>query len=268
MDIDIIDSNIYTNRQSYVQETECVLVGLIVSGLDYLRIYSPDGSLTGVADNLSLFLIPEGFRLDFSFNARRENYVTLCHIKNLIWNPLTAKIEINMNNRNIAVPPVLRAPLGRVELLRDIFNRIVNLSHSTTPVNSLAAEMLMHSILAEFVEQLGKTSDQTIPSVLEQYKKAIDEDKEFRRNITEIAEEIGFSKVHLCRLFMRHYHIEPVEYRARMRFSRIRVLLAGSTMSFKEIAEAVGMNNVTHLYAFVRKRCGITPAQLRRSLRI
>lgn len=122
MKIDIIDSNIYINHQTYVQEAECVFMGLIISGLDYMRIYSPDGSLSGVADNFSLFLVPKGFRLDFSFNARRENYVTLCHIKNLTWNPVSAKMEIRLNNRILEVPPVLRVPFERMELLQNIFN--------------------------------------------------------------------------------------------------------------------------------------------------
>jgi methylphosphotriester-DNA--protein-cysteine methyltransferase len=43
-------------------------------------------------------------------------------------------------------------------------------------------------------------------------------------------------------------------------------MLAQSKYAVKEIADAAGMKNVTHLYAFLQKECGQTPGALRRNL--
>ena len=41
-------------------------------------------------------------------------------------------------------------------------------------------------------------------------------------------------------------------------------LIDQNELSLKEIADAVGMRNVTHLYAFVRERCQVTPGELQK----
>ena len=38
------------------------------------------------------------------------------------------------------------------------------------------------------------------------------------------------------------------------------------SLNMKEIADASGMRNVTHLHKFIRQKCGMTPKQLRNSL--
>ena len=76
------------------------------------------------------------------------------------------------------------------------------------------------------------------------------------------------TEVHLRRLFLKHYRTTPAEYRARLRFAKIRQLLGKSDLSFKEIADSVGMKHVTHLYLFLKKQCGKTPAELRKTLKM
>ena len=79
--------------------------------------------------------------------------------------------------------------------------------------------------------------------------------------------DFPYTEVHLRRLFLRSYQTHPAEYRARLRFRRIQELLSDPEKTLKEIAELAGMNHVTHLHEFIRKRCGLTPAQLRNHLR-
>ena len=41
-------------------------------------------------------------------------------------------------------------------------------------------------------------------------------------------------------------------------------LIDRNELGLKEIAAEVGMRNVTHLHAFVRDRCGVTPGELQK----
>ena len=83
----------------------------------------------------------------------------------------------------------------------------------------------------------------------------------------EIMADFPYTEFHLRKLFRKYYQTHPVEYRARLRLKRIQELMLDPRLSLKEIADAVGMNHVTHLNLFIRKRCGLTPVQMRRSLR-
>lgn len=257
----------YTQRQTYVQETDTGVVGLIISGLNYMNVYAPDGSLAGSASNLSLFLALPGFRLDFAFNARRDNYGALCQIDSLNWNPETRETELNLEGRKISISPVVQVSFDRALRLSEFFQRICTLSSSALESDARISELLLGAILAEFAERSKQAAEKSIPSPAEQLKKAIDEDIHFQHSLKEIMADFAYTDVHLRRIFLRSYQTHPAEYRARLRFKRIQELLSNPKWTLKEIAELVGMNHVTHLHEFIRKRCGLTPVQLRNHLR-
>ena len=257
----------YTHRQTYVQKADPGLVGLIISGLDHMAIYAPDGTVAGSASNLSLFLAPQGFRLDFSFNARRDNYGALCQIDALDWNPETREIELDLEGRKIGILPVVRVPFDRAMRLSEEFQRICTLSSSALESDARISELLLGAVLAEFAERSKQAAEKAIPLAAEQLKKAIDADIHFQHSLKEIMADFSYTEVHLRRLFLRSYQTHPAEYRARLRFRRIQELLSDPEKTLKEIAELAGMNHVTHLHEFIRKRCGLTPAQLRSHLR-
>lgn len=257
----------YTHRQTYVQKADPGLVGLIISGLDHMAIYAPDGTVAGSASNLSLFLAPQGFRLDFSFNARRDNYGALCQIDALSWNPETRGIELDLEGRKINISPVIQVPFERAMRLSEVFQQICILSSSALETDARIGELLLGAVLAEFAERSKQAAEKAIPPAAEQLKKAIDEDIHFQHSLKEIMKDFPYTEVHLRRLFLRSYQTHPAEYRARLRFRRIQELLSDPKKTLKEIAELAGMNHVTHLHEFIRKRCGLTPAQLRSHLR-
>ena len=255
----------YRHRQQYNQKTNCTLIGLIVSGLESMTIMTPDNTPVADVSNLSMILIPPGFRVDFSFNARRENYAALCRLDALSWDPASRKIELTLDEQKLAVPPVILLSPDRLEPIREQFRRAGNLTASGFPMDSKIAELVLTSILAEFAVNSPRSQTDIHP-LAEQLKKAIDADIGFSLSLSGIMADLHRTETHLRRLFVRYYHTHPAEYRARLRFNRIVELLSDPSLSLKEIADIVGMKHVTHLHLFVRKRCGLTPVQLRTSL--
>lgn len=268
MNISITHAGLYTTPEKHTQHTTCVFLGLFLSGVEYMKIYSPDGVLAGELSDQTMFLVPPGFKLDFSYRASRKNYIIICQIREVNWNTQRNCVELDFNGQKIEVPLILPTPPIRREQIQETFQRIVQLSKSALPADTKAAEMLMLSILSEFLEHTGSDSKQKIPDILIKFKNAIDSDTSFKKSLSSIMEEFNISKIHLRRLFQKYYQTSPAEYRSRMRFSKIQELLTHSDLSFKEIADEVGMNHVTHLYLFLKKYCGTTPVKLRKNLKM
>lgn len=267
MELRIITCREYREKQQYVQKNQYILLSLVVSGVEHMNILTPSGAPAGSADNLSIVLIPPGFQLDFEFNAQRENYTALFHLDSLTWNPVSRKIELKQRDQIIELGPVAAIPHDRVKQLKEQFERICVLSQSTIPADNGIAELLLTGVLAEYAEIFRRDSGQDVPELVAQLKNAIDTDTGFRFSMKEIMADFPFTEYHLRKLFRKYYQTHPEEYRARLRLKRIQELMLDPGLSLKEIADAVGMNHVTHLNLFIRKRCGLTPVQMRRSLR-
>ena len=268
MDIRIIQCHAYQEKERFVQKSNFILLSLVVSGAEYMNVLAPDGSPAGSAGNLSMVLVPPGFQLDFAFNAKRENYTALFSLDALAWNPVSRKIELRQRDRMLELDPVVSVPFERMKQLKEQFERLSVQCQSAIPADNVIAELFLTGILAEYAEIFHRCSGQDVPVLVRQLKEAIDSDSSFRISLTEIMADFPFTEYHLRKLFRKYYQTHPEEYRAMLRLKRIQELMQNPALSLKEIADAVGMNHVTHLNLFIRKRCGLTPAQLRSSLQV
>ena len=268
MNINITTSELYTEKQTLRQKTFCVFLGLVISGVKHMDFYAPGGEFIGSATNMSLFLLPPGCTIDFAFDERRINYVTLGWIDNLRWDVKSMTLTFADCDQSIKLPMIVPLSPVQTKYLTDVFSRTAELIKSATAANKKAAEFLMMSVLAEFVTHSDGESRESVPEKLDAFKKAIDDDINFERKLEDIMADFDYSPMHMRRLFLRYYQTNPAEYRAILRFARIRELLLKTDLNFKEIADAVGMNNVTHLHSFVRKRSSMTLKQLRKNLRM
>ena len=195
----------YRDKQRHVQKNDCVLLSLIVSGVEYMNISAPDGLPVDTADNLSMILIPPDFRLDFAFNSKRENYAALFRLDELKWDSVSRKIELQMRNQEVELGPVVSVPLNRLNRLKEQFEDVCSLSKSGIPADNGIAELLLTGILAEYAEFFRKNSGQDIPLPVRQLKNAIDSDVGFRHSVKEIMADFPFSEFHLRNLFQKYY---------------------------------------------------------------
>lgn len=268
MQITITHAGLYTKPEIYHQTTPCVFLELNISGLEYMKIYTPQGKLAAEVQNDSLVLIPESFQIDFSFQNPRKNYTVMCNIDGLSWNNQSNMNVLNFGEQQIEVPLMIPVQPIRREQIQELFHRIYKLSSSALPADLKSAELLTISILAEFLEHSKVNPEQNIPEFLTGLKEMIDSDLSFEHPLSEIMKKIPVTEVHIRRLFLKYYQTTPSEYRSRLRFAKIRQLLGESKLSFKEIADSVGMKHVTHLNLFLKKQCGMTPSELRKTLRM
>ena len=268
MNISITHAELYTKPEKFSQTTSCVFLGLILSGLEFMKIYAPDGTLAADVQGQSFILIPPDFHVDFQFDKQRKNYMILMQFDNLKWNGQSRMIELEFESGKIDLPAVIPVPSVRKEQIQEMFQRIIHLNKSALPAKIKAAEMLVFSIIAEILEQTAFDQTQIVPESLIKLKDRIDSDTEFQKSLSELMYDLPVTEIHLRRLFQKYYHTTPANYRLKLRLAKIQTLLSETDLSFKEIADAVGMNHVTHLYLFLKRHCGMTPAELRKNLRM
>lgn len=266
MQFDLIHAGRYAVKQKSSQVTEKVFMILTVSGLENGNLYYPSGRHLFQNENLSLNLIPQGFKIDFSYNEKRENFVIICNIPELKWSESKAFAELEHCGTLIKMPFHINLSQARCFALRERFIQIIALQNASIPSSFFAAEQQSVALLGEFASAEMRTEFPAIADIAEKFRQAIDDDVHFHDSLSKICARIGSSLVHARRLFRSKYRIDPGAYRSKRKLSRIMELLNQSSLSPKEIAEEVGMKNVTHLYSFLHKHCGQPPGSLRKRI--
>lgn len=267
-DLQLIHAGKYDFAQRSRQTTHGTFLSLTVSGQEYSRSYTPGGKPYLIGHNDFLSLTPPGCSIDFSYSRKRENFVLICDIPSLAFNEDESAISIAYCDTRIPLLPGKKLETAETLHLRSIFERIIQLKSSPVPANIFIAEQLCGRLLAELAIPDSPSTDKTRQDPAEQLKISLDNDLHFCKSLTAHAHAIGYSPEHLRRCFIHKYNIDPREYRLRRKLDRVFLLLNDRKLSMKEIAGELGMKNVTHLYSFIRQRCGSTPVKLQKKLPI
>lgn len=85
--------------------------------------------------------------------------------------------------------------------------------------------------------------------------------------VSELSSYCSIGEKQLTRLFLAAEGIPTAEYIRRCRCAEIERLLRESTLSLREISEAMSFPNEYYFNAFFKKHAGMTPGAFRRSVR-
>jgi AraC family transcriptional regulator len=82
-------------------------------------------------------------------------------------------------------------------------------------------------------------------------------------SIERVADELNTHRVHFARRFRSRVGCSPREYRQRRRISRALDLLSSTDTPLREVAQAAGYCDQSHLCRALRLRVGLTPGRYR-----
>lgn len=82
--------------------------------------------------------------------------------------------------------------------------------------------------------------------------------------VSQVAQAIGCSDVHLRRSFRRDFGTAPVDFARRLRLEKARSLLDNTDYSITRIAEMTGYLDAYYFSSTFRKLVGCTPSEYRR----
>lgn len=91
-------------------------------------------------------------------------------------------------------------------------------------------------------------------------RKFIDEYYDTPLDLSEIAQQAGFSRFHFIRLFRKVYNKTPHQYLIQKRIEQARYLLVSSELSITEICFAVGFQSLGSFSTLFDKYTGDSPS--------
>ncbi len=260
----IVNAGVYRHAQKSRQLVENPWIALSISGLVRRCEYDPRGrlrqrfeaSLDG-AEIPHLSVCAPGFVLDFEYGADRENFVTILNWDGLRFDDEREIFILDYDGVTLEIPENIYLTPSETVFYRHRFVEIMEKWHSAIPGNMFAAEIMTQELFLRFMQDPGGRDD-----IVETFRKNLDNDTHWEKSIMRHCRELGINRDILRARFVGRYQLSPLEYRTNKRLKRILYLFTYSDLSLKEIADDVGMKNVTHLNALIRKHYGKTPRQL------
>ena len=259
----IINAGVYRCAEKARQVVEKPWIALSLQGLIRRTEHDPAGRLLDSFDIDKDRFVPylsvcvPGFVLDFEYGEDRENYVTILDWDGLRYDCGLAEFFLDYDGMELKIPGYIELSDPEAAFLRGRFEEIMEKYNSAIPCNQLAAEIMTHELFLRFLRKPMERDD-----AVELFRKLLDKDEHYEKSILQHCSDLGENRDLLRQRFIDRYKLTPREYRIRKRLVRILHLFTYSDMSLKEIAADVGMKNVTHLNALIRKYYGKTPRQL------
>ncbi|OGV63704.1 MAG: hypothetical protein A3K19_17070 [Lentisphaerae bacterium RIFOXYB12_FULL_65_16] len=106
--------------------------------------------------------------------------------------------------------------------------------------------------------------DSAHASLIREAKRLVAAHLEERFNVSDLAERLGVSEAHLCRVFRRETGSTPLQHLLRERVRLACDLLQHSPLSIKEIGARLGYGNPSHFTRAFRNVTGLSPRESRR----
>ena len=83
-------------------------------------------------------------------------------------------------------------------------------------------------------------------------------------SLQAIADTVGMSKYHFCRIFKQSTGLSPWQYVIQQRIELAKQLLKNSQLSIGQISDRLGYSNSNQFTNFFRQHTGITPSDFRK----
>lgn len=92
----------------------------------------------------------------------------------------------------------------------------------------------------------------------------------FQANVSEnitlqdLADEMGFSKVYMCRVFKKLKNTTPIDYFTHLKIQRAQQMIQSfPSMPLREISEALGFSDMYYFSKVFKRLTGVSPSELR-----
>jgi AraC-like DNA-binding protein len=153
----------------------------------------------------------------------------------------------------------------RSQELRELLLSIYHASgdHFHEHVKMVGYLYLFFSVLIESSRNKDYNPDISLTYV----QKAVDyisQNYEKRITVTDVAAQLGVSRSHLYRVFMKHLSRSPKAYLESYRVKQGQMMLKNTTLSINEVANSVGYEDPLHFSKVFKKWSGVSPKEYRK----
>ncbi len=89
-----------------------------------------------------------------------------------------------------------------------------------------------------------------------------------KANLEELAEGLHMSKSNVIRVFKKHYGITPYDYLLNAKLDTAKLLLGGTSMSVREIADRLHISDEHYFSTLFYKKVGMRPREFREKIQL
>lgn len=160
--------------------------------------------------------------------------------------------------------PVNLMPAG--SRVPDILLELLEVHQSRSIRNELAASKLLMDLLTELLlaRTVSDTLEEEWPAYIAECAQLIERRYAENLNLDRLARSCAVNKYHLAKEFKRYIGLSPGEYIIGTRISRAKELLKSTELPVSDIAERVGIDNVSHFINLFKDRVDLTPLKYRK----
>lgn len=139
------------------------------------------------------------------------------------------------------------------------------------PASDSASDLVLRGLLFELVGELARRGSQKLPteapSWLRRAREMINDTWNQSWSMEEIASAVGVHPSHLNRVFRTYMNQTPGEYLRSIRMTRATREVVASETPLKVIASQAGFADQAHFTREFRRQHGMSPMEMRRSVR-
>lgn len=120
------------------------------------------------------------------------------------------------------------------------------------------------TIMLSEMNKLRKNSQQILSMAIRYIEDNVQRDITLR----EIAEHIGISQQHMCRIFREHMNVHSTEYITRIRLNMAMEMILNTNLSMAEIAQHCGFRSASYFSTVFGKYENMTPNNYRKQYKV
>jgi AraC family transcriptional regulator len=134
-----------------------------------------------------------------------------------------------------------------------------------------ASDLVLQGLIYELAGELARRGSPKLapdaPAWLKRAREMLHDLWNQSVSIEEIAASVGVHPSHLNRVFRAHLNQTPGEYLRRLRMDRATREVIASDLPLKAIASLAGFSDQAHFTREFRRHHGVSPMEMRRSMR-
>lgn len=147
-----------------------------------------------------------------------------------------------------------------IRALSRVSSRAVTLE--SAPRTTLHLEAFLVPLIAELAQE-ARDFPSAMPDWLAKALLAAEDPDVFRDGAAGLVAQCGKAHAHVARTMQKHLGMTPSDFVNARRMEYAARQLAGTPDSLSEIAEEIGISNMSHFHRLFRKRYGVTLRQYR-----
>lgn len=254
----------------------------------YYRIYLIDGgkgSISGINDKVSLeegymYIVPSFTLCNLHCPDSLSQYfihffeespdgISLFHNKRTLKKVKTTETDIANFKRILDINPgrgITRSDNPKVYEKNIFYKGSQELNNMQSLSVYLETQGIIQQLLSRFVStnRLGDRDLTGIPSKVLDTISYIQVNLHQNLTVGHLAKRANQNQDYFSRLFLQYTGIRPLAYIHEKRIERAQYLLATTDMSFAEVAEQAGFENLPYFSRIFKKVSSLTPGQYRK----